>query len=157
MFSISFTDSPPDYPYDDLSITAQSGLLVLGNTLEGFSANLGTWDRATYEEHWLSQLSLVATGRRKVALIVSFTPPELSSNLEIWALFRDGERVYLQNHLPWYSNFPANFQVSLINDYLQEREVLTHEGQQISEWETSVRDIQLFLRRAERPLVSHIP
>jgi len=79
-------------------------------------------------------LSLLSSGRSKVALIVSFTSPEVSDNLEIWALYRDGEKVYLQNHLPWYSNFPADFHVSLINDYLQERQVLTDGGRQISEW-----------------------
>ena len=157
MFSISFCECEPDYPYVDLSIAAQEGLLVLGNTLEGFSSNLGTWDQATYEEHWLSQLSLLVTGHRKVALVVSFTPPQVSDNLELWALYLEGEKVYLQNHLPWYSNLPPDFQVSLINDYLPEREVLTDEGRHISEWEISVRDIQLFLRRASRPLLSHIP
>jgi len=157
MFSISFTDDPPDYLYDDPQIPSQSGLLVLGKTIEGFSSNLGTWDKSQYEDQWLSQLSSLVQGSRKVALVVSFNNPAFGSNFEIWALYREGEIVHLQNHLPWYDSFPAAFDISTISDHLREREVNSSEGSPISEWRLPVRDFELFLRRASRPLRSHIP
>jgi hypothetical protein len=155
MFSISFSDEPADHPYDDETIAAQSGLIVLGNTLHGFCANLGNWEKATYEQHWLRELRSLVEGRQRVALIVDFYDEH--TNCEIWAFFRVDERVYVQNRLFFGGLLPLRFPIRQISDFLDERETLSAEGHAISEWTLSIRDIELFLRRAKTPLISHIP
>jgi hypothetical protein len=140
MFSISFKDEPEDHPYDDESIAAQSGLIVLGNVLQGFLANLGKWERATYEQQWLRELRSLVEGRERVALIVDFY--DENTNCEIWTFFREDE---------------LQFPILQISDFLDEREALSAEAHTISEWTISIRDIDLFLRRAKTPLISHIP
>ena len=52
MFSIGFTDEPLEYPYDDTSIPAAPGRLVLGESTEEFLANLSLWSKLDYESHW---------------------------------------------------------------------------------------------------------
>ena len=155
MFSISFTDEPLDRPYDDESIAAQSGLIILGNTLQGFSANLGRWEKTTYEQQWLRELRSLVEGRERVALIVDFY--DENTNLEIWTFFRVDELVYVQNQLFFGTLLPLQFPILQISDFLTEHESLSSDGHAISEWTISIRDIELFLRRVKIPLISHIP
>jgi len=145
-FSIGFTDESLEYPYDDTGIPAAPGRLVLGKSIEAFLANLSLWAKSDYESHWASELTALLEGKPKVALVVSYNDPKASSNLEIWRLYRDGEWLHFQNQLPWYSDLPKEFDISEMSRYIQDREVLTAEGNRISEWDVHLRDIELFLR-----------
>ena len=51
MFSIKFADEPLEYPFDDTTIPAAPGALVLGKTTEEFLANLSLWSKSDYESH----------------------------------------------------------------------------------------------------------
>ncbi len=156
MFSISFTDDPEEYPFDDGRIPAQAGRLVLGNVIEGFSANLGLWDRKMYEDHWRRELTALAQGQIKAALIVSYDDPEHSSNAEIWAFYREGEVVIVQNHLLFYAQQAEGWTTETASQHLKNRQQ-SDSGNPISEWTVSDRDIYMFLRRATGRLISSIP
>jgi hypothetical protein len=149
MFSIAFTDEPLEYPYDDKSIPAAPGLLILVNVLEGFSANLAIWDKKVYEAHWRRELKSLLDGSSKVALVVCHDDPAASSNLEIWPVYRDGEWARFQNHLPFYESFPPEFTVAEVSEFLKDREVVDEDGNRISEWSVALRDIEMFLYRPE--------
>jgi hypothetical protein len=148
MFSMGFTDEPVEYPYDDTSIAAAPGRLLLGKSTEGFLANLSLWNRSNYESHWTHELKALVEGTSKVALVVSYDDPKASSNMEIWRVHRDGEWAHFQNQLPWYSDLPHDFDVSKMSQYIQDRVVITDEGNRISEWDVAIRDIELFLQRS---------
>ena len=72
MFSIGFTDESVEYPYDDTSIPAAPGSLVLGKATEEFLANLSVWGRSDYESHWAHELQALLDRNPKVALVVSY-------------------------------------------------------------------------------------
>jgi hypothetical protein len=91
MFSIGFTDQPVEYPYDDTSIPAAPGKLLLGKSTEDFVANLSLWSKSDYESHWVHELKALAERASKIALVVSYDDPNASSNMEIWRVYRDGE------------------------------------------------------------------
>jgi CdiI N-terminal domain len=146
MFSIGFTDEPLEYPYDDTNIPAAPGRLVLGKSTEEFLANLSQWSKSDYESHWTRELKSLLEGNPKVALVVSYDDPKTASNMEIWRVYRDGEWAHFQNQLPWYSALPHPFEVSKLSQYIQDREVVTAEGNRISEWDVAIRDIESFLR-----------
>ncbi len=148
MFSIGFTDEPLEYPYDDTSIPAAPGRLVLGESTEEFLANLSLWSKLDYESHWTRELKALFEGSPKAALIVSYDDPKASSNLEIWRVYRDGEWLHFQNQLPWYSDLPKEFEISEMSRYIDDRVVINAEGDRISEWHVPIRDIELFLRRS---------
>ncbi len=148
MFSIEFSDEPLEYPFDDVSVPAAPGRLLLGKSIEAFLANLSLWTKADYESHWASELKSLFDGKLKVALVVSYDDPKASSNLEIWRLYRDGDWVHFQNQLPWYSDLPQKFEISEMSSYLDNRNVMDADGKnRLSEWDVALRDIEMFLRR----------
>jgi len=148
MFSIGFTDEPLEYPYDDTGVPAAPGRLVLEKSMEEFLANLHLWGKSDYESHWTRELKTLLDGNPKVALVVSYNDPHPDSNMEIWRAYRDGELVHFQNQLPWYSDLPKEFEISEMSRYIQDREIVTAEGNRISEWDVAIRDIELFLKRS---------
>jgi hypothetical protein len=148
MFSISFTDQPLEYPFDDTSIPAAPGALVLGKITEEFLANLSLWGKSNYESHWTRELKALYEGRPKVALVVSYDDPKAASNMEIWRVYRDGDWAHFQNQLLSYSNLPHGFEVSKMSNYVDDRVVTNTEGQRISEWDVAIRDIELFLQHS---------
>ena len=149
MFSIGFTDEVREHPYDDTNISAAPGRLVLGKSQEEFLANLSLWDESDYESHWARELKTLVGGSPKVALIVSYNDPRAASNIEIWRAYRDGELVHFQNQILWYSALPHAFEVSKLSQYIDDREVMTAEGNRISEWDVTIQDIELFLAGGE--------
>jgi hypothetical protein len=146
MFSISFSAEPLEYPFDDPSIPAAPGKLVLGKCEEEFIANLSIWNKSDYEAHWTRELKALVKGSSKVALVVSYDDPKAASNLEIWRAYHDEQWVHFQNQLLAYRSLPNDFRVSEISRYIQDRVVTNAQGDQISEWNVALRDIELFLR-----------
>ena len=147
-FLIGFSDEPMEYPYDDTSVPAAPGRLLLGESTEGFLANLYLWNKQDYESHWTRELKALVEGSSKVALVVSYNDPRASSNLEIWRVYRDGELAHFQNQLPWYSDLPHDFEILKMSQYIQDRVVTTPEGIPYSEWDVAIRDIEMFLKRS---------
>jgi hypothetical protein len=148
MFSISFSDEPLEYPFDDPSIPAAPGKLMLGKSEEEFLANLSLWSKPDYQSHWRRELKALVDGSSKIALVVSYDDPKASYNMEIWRVYRSGEWAHFQNQLLFYSSLPDGFDVSEISCYIQDRATTTANGDRISEWNVALRDIELFLRRS---------
>jgi hypothetical protein len=148
MFSIGFTEEPLEYPYEDTGVPAAPGRLVLENSTEEFLANLHLWRKSDYESHWKRELKKLLEGNPKVALVVSFNDPHPDSNMEIWRAYREGEWAHFQNQVLPYGGLPEDFDVSKISQYIEDRAVTTADGDQISEWDVAIRDIESFLRRS---------
>jgi hypothetical protein len=146
MFSI--TDEPPGHPYGDAGIGAAPGRLVMGESTEDFLANLSLWSKSDYESHWTRELTMLVEGNLKAALVVSFDDPKAASNMEIWRVYRGGATVYLQNQLLWFKSLPREFDISDIGRLIDDRSVVTAEGNRISEWSVAVRDVEMFLKRS---------
>lgn len=147
MFLIGFTEEPLEYPFDDPSIPAAPGRLVLGKCEEEFLANLSLWGKPDYQSHWTSELRSILEGSPKAALVVSYDDPSAASNMEIWRVYREGEWAHFQNQLLPYTSLPDNFNVSEISRYIQDRTITTEDGDRISEWDVHIRDIETFLWR----------
>ena len=148
MFSIEFAEEPLEYPFDDANIPAAPGKLLLGNTTEEFLANLSLWGKSDYTAHWHRELKSLFEDKPKVALVVSYNDPRAASNMEIWLVYRDGEWARFQNQLPWYSDLPREFDIAKMSSYIEDRQMITAEGDRISEWDVAMRDIELFLWRS---------
>lgn len=109
MFSIGFSDEPLEYPFDNPSVPATPGRLLLGKSEEEFLANLSLWSKSDYQSHWARQLKALVEGTSKVALVVSYDDPKAASNMEIWRVYRNGEWAHFQNQLLPYSSLPDDF------------------------------------------------
>jgi len=145
-FMICFTDRPNEYLDDDPSVPSAVGRIVAGDLDESFVSSLYEWDRQAYQSHWRSSLDRFLNGDDKAVLITWYVNPGESSNLQWWALYRGKDDiVHVQNHLPFYDILDAEFCVENASSFLKDRETATTDGNPISEWDVSIREIELFV------------
>jgi len=143
-FSISFMDTPPEYPYDDPFAKAARGAIVLGGFREEFLASLGEWTEEGYRQQWKRSIRSLLDGERKAVLITTFSSPTSASHLEWWALYREGEKVLVQNQLVFFKDIQGVFDVNRAVDALREHQSHGEEGTRISEWVVSINELRDF-------------
>jgi hypothetical protein len=143
-FSIRFMDVPPEYPYDDGTTRAARGLIVLGDWREEFLASLGDWTEAEYRQQWARSIQTLLEGNSKAVLIATFSRPTIASHLEWWALYREGENIFVQNQLLFYDQVEGEFDPKHAVEFLRERRTSNEEGLAISEWAVSMNDLRAF-------------
>lgn len=143
-FSISFLDQPLEYLADDPTIPSAIGLLVLGDHREEFASTLFEWNKNDYEEQWRLAITSLLQGREKVALMVYYVSPAGSDNFEWWLMYRVGDTVALQDHMPWYDQFPEPFSIERQFDFVKDRRTVNEDGHKISEWSAPLASIREF-------------
>lgn len=147
-FSISFMNLPLEHPYEDESIKAARGLIVLGDSSEEFLANLREWTEAEYREQWINSIRSLLDGELKAVLITTFSSPTVASHLEWWALYRVGEDVFAQNQLLFFGHVKGEFDSNKAVQFLKDRETRNEEGLPISEWTVSMDDLRLYAEKS---------
>jgi CdiI N-terminal domain len=142
-FSIRFLDEPP-FEEEGMAPHAH-GLLTIGNFWEDIYSSLFLWSREQYESQWRSAVQDILDGTAKVALIVSYLTPDVSSNLEWWPIYRVGETVYFQNQLLMFDQLETPFTPENPYASLQNRKSISGTGDPISEWSVNLSDLEEFL------------
>jgi CdiI N-terminal domain len=145
-FSIKFLEKPLIYPFDDAKTPAASGELTMGQSTEGFYSSLYQWSTQNYEKQWSDAIRVLLGGALKAALIVEYLSPDVASQLEWWAMYREGEVVYFQHQLVFYRQLTNPFSLDAPFASLRDRQTINQEGQQISEWSVSLSEIEQFAR-----------
>lgn len=143
-FSISFMDTPPEYPYDDPFAKAARGIIVLGGFREEFLASLHEWTEEDYRQQWQRSVRSLLGGEQKAVLITTFSSPTSASHLMWWALYRKAEEVLVQNHLVFFKDIQGVFDVNRAVDFLREYRSHDEEGIRISEWSVSLDELRGF-------------
>lgn len=100
------------------------------------------WSASTYEAQWKGALLSLASGAvQRCILVIDIRPPSISAGIVFWALFREGEKVFLQQR------FLRERDVSLISSPLAiEKQIApriqgaAEEQARVSEWELSFSD-----------------
>jgi hypothetical protein len=87
---------------------------------------------------------LLDNGAQKAALITTFSSPSIASHLEWRALYRDGERVHVQNQLLFYEGIENEFDPCEPVQSLKERKITDEDGNSISEWNISISELRAF-------------
>ena len=142
-FSIRFFDEPNFV--EESAAPSAHGLITIGNFKEGFYSSLLHWSRAQYEDQWSNAVRDLLNGSVRSALITNFLRPDAASNLEWWPMFREGEIVYLQNHLLFFDQLESPFSPASPVASLRDRETLNENGYPISEWSIPVNHLTQFL------------
>jgi CdiI N-terminal domain len=143
-FSIKFLNKPFIYPFDDPKTPAASGELTIGDSTEAFHSSLYHWSTRQYENQWSDAIRVLLGGAPKAALIVEYLSSDVASHLEWWAMYREGEVVYLQNQLLFYRQLTKPFSLDAPFASLRERQTINQEGQSISEWSVSLSEVEQF-------------
>jgi hypothetical protein len=119
----------------------------LGNSTETFVTSLVNWTREQYEQQWIKACRRMIGGSSQSALIASYVEPSMSEFLVWWPLYREGGIVHVQNCLLIYSELSNPFTIDDPWPFVQERQVLTGDGLEVSEWDIQIQDIREFLDR----------
>ena len=143
-FSISFLDQALEYLGDDPTIPSAIGLIGLGDFQEEFASTLYEWKQSDYEEQWHYAMTSLLEGAEKVALMVYYVNPAESINFEWWPMYRVGDMVALQDHMPWYDQFADPFSIERQFDFVSDRRIANEDGQRISEWSVPLESVREF-------------
>lgn len=140
-FQISFVDreSPGRIANAEL---VQPGRLVVGDFEEGFEASISFWSVRDYERSWLVSLERILERASTSCLITSIYDPANANFLVWWPLYRQGAVVYVQNQILFLHDIRGQFDLTNPYGHILKRQVVNKDGSPISEWTTSIQDIQ---------------
>ncbi|GAA3874052.1 hypothetical protein GCM10022243_43990 [Saccharothrix violaceirubra] len=144
MFAIEVEDSSDAAGVAGGSSSAL-GWIKIDDFVEWFRAPIGFWVESDYRRSWReAYLRLEISIDSTSCLLVSVTDPAVSNFLTCWPMYRDGEKVYLQNSLIFLGEVGPDFDISRPWCHVLPRAVVNEDGMRISEWATSMDSIREF-------------
>jgi hypothetical protein len=133
---------------------ASYGKIEIDGFAETFVASLVSWSRDEYESQWHRACRRLLEGANESVLIASYVDPSITEFCMWWPLYREGEIVLVQNQLLLYSQLSLPFNASEPWASPGKRELVTDDGEEISEWDTTLDQIKQFSVNLERELLS---
>ena len=123
--------------------------LQMGSDIECYPLVTTLWSIDKYRKQWRAALTAMVTGRvTSCVLVTDIKAPEVSFGIMCWLLYREGDCVYLREHM---GRGALGYQ--LVGDpvhvepNIPRREHGTNQEQHpISEWVVTLDDIQEFIR-----------
>ena len=126
------------------------GEITIGGFDEVFESSLAFWSKNEYEVQWKDALARIVKGSRTSCLITTMNDPRRARFLTWWPLYRDGYNVIVQNHLFFIKDAKGQFDPQRPYSFVKEYERINRDGQEISEWITTVVEIEEFLDRVKK-------
>jgi hypothetical protein len=109
------------------------GELIIGDARLCFLLDLSCWTVADYERQWREGLTRLARGASSSALMTSYRGPHGGPHV-MWALWRNGEHVYVQEHLVLAEELDTPFDPSAPYAHVGERLRAAEHRLPIGEW-----------------------
>lgn len=121
--------------------------LIIGDHKELFPLITTLWDRDAYESQWMEALQALASERVDCCvLITDIQPSQDSSGVTYWAMFREGQDVYLQERFSRDQTALLSGPASAAARHIPPRLQGTPEEQsRVSEWVLPMGDIRQFV------------
>lgn len=121
--------------------------LVVGDHKEVFPLITTLWSREAYESQWREALRALADGYVDCCLLMTdIQPSEDSSGVSYWAMYREGNSVYLQEQFSRQQTALLVGSATKVASHIPARIRGTlHEQSQVSEWVLPIADISQFL------------
>ncbi len=143
-FSICFLDEVVSMDRDMSEL--RLGLIVIGDFEERFEASLSYWAVEDYQKQWKQALERIIAGEPKSSLITSMHDPQNANFVTWWLLYRDGQQVHVQNQLLFMDQISGPYDLANPYVYIPDRETVDEDGNRISEWRTTIAEIEEFLK-----------
>ncbi|WUV15843.1 hypothetical protein OG352_13450 [Streptomyces sp. NBC_01485] len=107
---------------------------------------LGFWSESDYLQSWCRALRELGSGTAVTScLVASITDPEVSNFLFCWPLYREGEKVFVQNSVIFLDELVETFNVEEPWRFVGPRRAVSEYGDRISEWSTDISEVEKFL------------
>lgn len=144
IFRIEFVREPSlGAPAHDQAVL---GRITLDRFSERFLCSTDYWGEHEYERQWQTALNRVLEGCQASALITSVRDPSMSNIVHWWPMYRlEGERVAVQNHILFLGELNGPFNPEDPFRHIRERRQRDEDGNQVSEWYTTVAAVRQFL------------
>lgn len=141
-----------DYVYVDPSSGTDSreGEIVIDDFRERFVSLQSFWSASRYEAHWREAVERIVRDGERSCLITSIADPARSEMLFWWPMYREHDRVYVQNGMLFFGQLQGSFDPENPFPSVPDRTMINEDGERVSEWSLPVSDLQAFLL-APRP------
>jgi contact-dependent growth inhibition (CDI) system CdiI-like immunity protein len=113
------------------------GELIAGNVRLCFLADLTHWDPPKYERQWRDGISRLVHGAPSTALMTAYRGAGDAAHT-MWALWRDGAHVYVQDHSVHAADLDAPFDADEPYAHVGARIPAAEHGLPIAEWRVDV-------------------
>ena len=150
LFDIHFLTGPKVDPEGWQHAEAE---LVIGTYRERLRVDLGTWSIEDYSAQWRKAIRRLVDGQEHSRLLTSYRGPSASYHFS-WPIWREGERIYLQEALILSEQLASSFEPDAAWDIVTSRDPEQAGSTWVSEWEVSADDLVAWLSRPSPPLVS---
>jgi hypothetical protein len=121
------------------------GRITLGDFSEEFESSLSFWSQADYEQHWLEAASRIETGQTKSAFIVDMYDPSITPFIMWWPIWRRDQTIHVHNQILLFKNLTVAFDPTNPYVHIGDHTTKNEDGEAISEWQVSLKDIQDFV------------
>ena len=141
-FNISQTNLPPEEIYDEWCQWCE---IRISDFSERFVAPIEQWMLEDYDQQWKIAATRIIQGAVKGYLMASMRDPEKSDFVSVYAMYREGERVYVQNQIIICRGNEETIRSGDLSSLVNDREIETEDGERISEWKTSIEELKRFV------------
>ncbi|MGW1717507.1 hypothetical protein [Streptomyces sp. NPDC002156] len=122
-----------------------TGRVTVGDFSESFPMDLSFWTVGDYYRSWERALRELETRKNSTScLISSITDPEVANFIFCWPIYREGEDVYVQNSIIFLDDLEDRFNPQEPWRYVEARSLIDEDGNQISEWSTTISRVRRF-------------
>ena len=122
--------------------------IMMGGFREDLILPIEVWSLADYKRQWQEGLKRIIGPNppfETSCLVTEMRVPENSGFATIWPLYRNGDRVHVQNKLIVFDGMTHSFSPSTVYVDIGPRKTKSDEGDAISEWTLLTEDLGNFL------------
>lgn len=141
-FNISQTNLPAEEIFGERCKWCE---IRINEFSERFVAPIEQWMLDDYNQQWKTAVTRIIKGAIKDYFMASMRDPEKSDFVSVYAMYREEERVYVQNQIIICSGNEEIIRSGDLSSLVNDREIETDDGERISEWETSIEDLKRFV------------
>lgn len=144
MFNIEFTS---ERNRDANFITGQ---ITIGKFIEAFTSSLSYWNQKDYLKQWYHTITGAIENDNFIGcLITSMVNPIKQNHIICWPLYRERDKIYIQNRILFMKDIKEKFDIKKIGEYVSPHIRFNNDGDKISEWKISVDDLKIFFKQLE--------
>ena len=126
------------------------GELVVGDARLCFLVDLSYWTMGAYQHQWRQAIARLVEGAPSTAFMTAYRGPGASAHI-MWALWRDNDYVYVQEHSVLPADLDAPFDPNDPYPHIGERVPAAESGLPIPEWHIRVENLHASLLGVRLP------
>jgi hypothetical protein len=153
-FRIKFLDEPVPKEFSSIGEHQRFGEISISNHNERIIINVGYWSHDDYLKQWVHAVEYILNSpdNHTSSLIVGMCDPyqpKYECPVEVWSMFRRGEKVIFQNSHVSINKLTKPFESDLVYFY---DSIKYSKASDTAEWETTTADLNQWLNELKLKL-----